>query len=759
MATHHIFILIPILLSFCATELLAAWDGITKQQPSSITIDGRQYYSIETPEELAWFAQKVNSGDTAISAILSADIDLSMKDWTPIVKYDGIFDGNGHTISGLYVSGKKYAGLFGSVDVGVIKNLVLDNSSINGFCESTSDNYCDSYTGGIAGVGSNATFQNIVNRANITGPQSAKKIYRNSYIGGILGAATSYYKLIDNCSNEGSVIASTNDTSSYVGGILGSAKSSSFSITNSSNYGTVSGGGYTGGIAGEISNINNVINKGLISGNHYVGGIAGSLGIVYDSKQLVNEGDIQIENAKDTLYIGGIAGLYGAGYNGSANMKNTGKIYAVSNSTIYAGGLAGKVSNTSTIKWSFNVGDIEINSEKETAYAGGLIGTLNGSVKIKNVYNRGNIKSSHYAAGIVPRTQQNTAASYYSNYIDNFYVASNSIDAPNAAAFINYNSVTATVKNGFCDATKLPDLPLIGTNLGEIYDLSYKTTIELQTDSMAYLLDTCNHDYNSNEHWSREYGYPMFMDSSHSAIYKIAFIWHNPNYCSMLCQCNQNISYHYTNYKSLVDPFPQSKDISKWLVPSRNQVVHGNQPVFNNYVFNWFDTLVVATYQECDDYASTDIGCCLSYMLDFQKEYASMMNQYYNQDFLSRDSIDLSYCLDDNKNGTLNWNDPSSQLSNVYQSMVNLIESVKPYINPNPDALVTNNIPIFYITVEGHGIQITNAKIGSAYAVFDMQGRVLKKGRVQSANFNIPVNMAGNYLVWVGNRTQQIIIK
>ena len=56
-------------------------------------------------------------------------------------------------------------------------------------------------------------------------------------------------------------------------------------------------------------------------------------------------------------------------------------------------------------------------------------------------------------------------------------------------------------------------------------------------------------------------------------------------------------------------------------------------------------------------------------------------------------------------------------------------------------------------------IQIAGAKVGSAYAILDMQGRVLKKGRVESANFNIPMAMAGNFLVRVGSRTQRINIK
>lgn len=77
-----------------------------------------------------------------------------------------------------------------------------------------------------------------------------------------------------------------------------------------------------------------------------------------------------------------------------------------------------------------------------------------------------------------------------------------------------------------------------------------------------------------------------------------------------------------------------------------------------------------------------------------------------------------------------------------------------------------NAMPVFASTIEqfsvmtfNRNLQISGAKVGSAYAIFDMQGRVLKKGRVESANFNIPMAMAGNYLVQVGNQTQRITIK
>ena len=776
MVTHHIFILIPILLSFCATELLAAWDGTTKQQPSSTTIDGRQYYSIETPEELAWFAQKVNSGDTAISAILSADIDLNMKDWTPIgntidVKYDGIFDGHGHSISGMYVSGKMYAGLFGAVDVGVIKNLVIENSSINGFCGSTSTDYCDSYAGGVAGVGFNASFQNIVNRAIITGPQSPKNIYTNSYLGGILGASLYHYKSIDNCSNEGAITTSTNDASSYVGGILGFATSSSFSITNSSNYGSISGGGYTGGIAGEISNINNVINKGLISGNHYVGGIAGRLVIVYDSKQLVNEGDIQIENAKDTLYIGGIAGLYAAGYGKSAIMKNIGNIHAISNSTIYAGGIIGNVAGNSIIEWSFNLGDIDIHSNNGTANAGGLIGSVMGGVKVKNIYNQGSIKSSHYAAGILPKTQQSASTSYQ-NYIDNFYVAADTIDAPNAAAIVLYNSVTATIKNGYFDSTQLHNLPMIGNNLGNVNNLFYRSESEMKSDSIAYILDTCNHDYNSNQHWSRDLDYPIFKDSIHNPIYKVSFVFSDPKSCFSKSSCNLDSTIYYTNYTGRISELPLLNTDGKWLIPSRNLVIYGNQTVSNDHVFNWYDTLAYAAYQNCDEYASANINCCLQHILDFEQEYADIMNSYQKKEVVSPDSIVMTFCFDDNNDGILNWDDPNSYLSTTYQSMNTTINNIKPLIssssssNDSPYSSfeeTTSHQSLIKInhTIKIHGkdVQIITNAGYTPFTIFDMQGRVLTKGLINSGYHNITISQPGNYIIKIGTHTQRISVK
>ena len=53
-------------------------------------------------------------------------------------------------------------------------------------------------------------------------------------------------------------------------------------------------------------------------------------------------------------------------------------------------------------------------------------------------------------------------------------------------------------------------------------------------------------------------------------------------------------------------------------------------------------------------------------------------------------------------------------------------------------------------------MQISDAKVGTSYALLDMQGRVLRKGRVESANFNIAVQNAGRYFVKIENQTRNV---
>lgn len=90
--------------------------------------------TISTPQQLADFAARVNAGETRLSAVLTADLDMTGVSIAPIgqgdMPYAGLFDGQNHTISHLDIdrAGEEFVGLFGLVGVAQVRNLTLDSS-------------------------------------------------------------------------------------------------------------------------------------------------------------------------------------------------------------------------------------------------------------------------------------------------------------------------------------------------------------------------------------------------------------------------------------------------------------------------------------------------------------------------------------------------------------------------------------------------------------------------------------------------------
>ena len=198
--------------------------GITGT-PALVTGSGTETdpYQISTAEGLEWFRDKVNSGEYGLCAVLTADITLdSSEAWTPIVPdnthyYTGTFDGKGHTISGLNVTGEfVYAGLFSAVKDGTIRNLTVAGN--------VSSNSSGGAAGGIVGYASNATIENCSNHCNVAGN-------RSTVAGGIVGFNVEGAKIID-CYNVGKITVNTY----IIGGIAGH---NTGTISNCYNVGTV----------------------------------------------------------------------------------------------------------------------------------------------------------------------------------------------------------------------------------------------------------------------------------------------------------------------------------------------------------------------------------------------------------------------------------------------------------------------------------------------------------------------------------------
>ena len=214
-------------------------------------------YQIANAGQLYWFAAYVNTYDydnatypnVAANAVLTADITVNEGDvagcdgtkaegwrvWTPIAPntatYAGKFDGQGHTISGLYFNNEEedYVGIFGQLcDGGEIQNVGLKNSYFRG----------RNYIGGICGSNyKTGTIRNCYSEANVTGVVDSRS---GADIGGVVGKNNG---TVENCYNTGNVVGDK-----WVGGVCGYNDGTN---NNCYNTGKVTGTSDVGGVCGQ----------------------------------------------------------------------------------------------------------------------------------------------------------------------------------------------------------------------------------------------------------------------------------------------------------------------------------------------------------------------------------------------------------------------------------------------------------------------------------------------------------------------------
>ena len=256
-------------LSAAITPEAGKFYNITLDKGKGYTDDGQGNYTVTTAEGLKAVADIANNGNLGINITLTADIDLKGIDWTPIGidynhQYTGTFNGGGHTITGLTVTGSdQYVGLFGHIGSGgTVKDVTLEEVKI----ESNND---------------------------------------MSAVGGVAGRS---YGTLENCSVSGSVSGS-----GIAGGVVG-YQSGGF-LTGCSSSATVNAGGVAGGVAGLTDSgatltacyaTGDVTLESINSGGNFVGGVVGSntsctLKACYAWGSVTGSGS-------GTIYVGGVTG-------------------------------------------------------------------------------------------------------------------------------------------------------------------------------------------------------------------------------------------------------------------------------------------------------------------------------------------------------------------------------------------------------------------------------------------------------------------
>ena len=397
-----------------ANALLALWGEATADavemlanypQPGIDATDG--YYQITNEGELRWFAEAVNNGNTSSNAKLMNNITLDKTtQWTPIGTntnpFTGIFDGDGHTISGLYFndSSKDNVGLFGCVGksgtaTGTVKDVTLADSYVSGR---------DS-VGGICGMNNSGTVTNCTNKGNVAGRQQTGGICgysRYAVVGYTVCNAT-----ISNCINTGNVTG----TSDHTGGICGYNCDSS--VQRCQNSGEVSGANNTGGICGynyhyssnntSSSTIQDCDNTGTVTGAENVGGVCG-----YNRNGTVKNctSDRTVKGTGSN--IGGICG-----YNESSSDSTTASVQGCCNSGdvigagTYTGGVCGFNSSRCTLQECYNTGAVTGTGDNTGGVCGYNFGTVQKS------YNTGTVSGTRYTGGVCGYNKGNTLQECY----------------------------------------------------------------------------------------------------------------------------------------------------------------------------------------------------------------------------------------------------------------------------------------------------------------------------------------------------------
>ena len=235
------------------------------------TIESNGSYTVTSADGLMNVAELVNGGKTDINITLTADIDLTGKDWAPIGtsfhnSYTGTFDGGGHSITRLTVTtNDEHAGLFGCLGkAGTVKNVVMEDVQIT-------SNRSSGFAGGVAGF-SDGTIENCSVSGSVSG---------TVYVGGVVGAQ--WEGSITGCSSSatvkgmvdvGGVVGQTNDgatmTACYATGNVIIEIAPKKNISGGSLVGFNGGNGLLACYA-----TGNVTSTGSSTGNVHIGGFLG----------------------------------------------------------------------------------------------------------------------------------------------------------------------------------------------------------------------------------------------------------------------------------------------------------------------------------------------------------------------------------------------------------------------------------------------------------------------------------------------------
>ena len=395
----------------CVGEPGNAWDGTTAKSFACGSGTKLSPYVILTAEQLAKLSFAIGANDAAFQGKyfkLGADIKLNkgkiiddkggfvadsskLHKWTPIgnssVSFTGSFDGDGHTVSGMFINTtSSHNGLFGN-NSGTVQNVTVADSWVSG----------GDATAGILGILAGAgILNNVVNKATVIG------------IGRTTGGVVAGIKTVC-CNNVGKIDIAENygyiSGGQEVGGIIGGAKD--IRISKVKNYATIVGTTNVGGIAGTLgynSNLTDILNSGKITGKTQIAGVVGYYGYRFTCNNPEKNGIFQngknIGNVEGESYTAGVIGKNDCTKN--INISNTADVVGAN----YTSGLFGYIKSSITEN-AYNTGDVFGDT-----YVGGVVG-YNEEGVTSSAYSTGKVDGDSLVGLMIGYNYNTTMADYY----------------------------------------------------------------------------------------------------------------------------------------------------------------------------------------------------------------------------------------------------------------------------------------------------------------------------------------------------------
>ena len=456
-------------------------------------------YKITQPFHLNQLRNYLNMED--VYFILMNDIDLTefledespTQGWQPVgnsedAAFKGILDGNGKTISGLWINRRNtsHVGFFGYTSGATIKNLNVVATTVAG----------SYFVGGVAGYSDNSTFSSVTVFCEIQG---------YCYLGGITGRS-------DNSTFSSVTVSCKIQGASDVGGIIGMG--GDITLINGSAIVDISAtGNRVGGLMGYLGDLSSItecrVEKSKLNGRDYVGGACGEIEAANYNCSL-SSCFIYADVSGNSC----VGGIYGYGYNRhSINVNNCGYIGNVSaegsEGNSYVGGLVGYLNgyentdlgntltnHTASLTDCFAIGTVSAEGD----YAGGLIGFNNGGI-VRSNYNGGNISHCYFSGAIIGKNYTAGLVGYKKyGTISNSYAMTSIAGTKYVGGLVGYSEgaivKTSVAINSRVTATEGEVARIVGYNAGTIAAVgsteenkSYNRTIVINQGVASDVMD------------------------------------------------------------------------------------------------------------------------------------------------------------------------------------------------------------------------------------------------------------------------------